>query len=92
MIKNHIKGNLRTLLISIQAVRKFLSFLKRNKGMRKMKLEEYKNMKTRSLILKGKFHHFSSLLPDEYTPTQTNDNKSIPYKTIESDLFLGKVT
>ena len=31
MVKNHIKGNLQTLLISIQAVRKFLSFLRRNK-------------------------------------------------------------
>ena len=58
--------------------------------MRKMKLEEYKNMKTRSLILKGNFHHFSPLLQDEYTPHQTNDNKSVSYKTIESDLFLGK--
>ena len=55
-----------------------------------MKLKEYKNIKTRSLILKGKFHHFSPLLPDEYTPTQTNDTKSIPYKTIESHLFFEK--
>ena len=55
-----------------------------------MKLEEYKNMKTRSLILNGNFHHFSPLLQDEYTPHQTNDNKSVSYKTIESDIFLAK--
>ena len=47
-------------------------------------------MKTRSLILKGNFHHFSPLLQDEYTSHQTNNNKSVSYKTIESDLFLGK--
>ena len=40
MVKNHIKYNLRTLLISIQAVRKFLSFLKRNNEIIIMKLEE----------------------------------------------------
>ena len=58
--------------------------------MRKIKLEEYKNMKTRSLILKGNFHHFSPLLQDEYIPHQTSNNKSVLYKTTESDLFFGK--